>query len=138
LSNQLCCTIDFLICQRLPFNWCVPKSCLKMMAQFRAWIHGLNLRDRLMIFPFIAIYQEMRILAETHHHASEGLVCGIVFGSSAALPFLSPLKLTLLYLLYGRDFFPILQAGLTVPRDFGFFVCAATLFTVMNRADIAL
>jgi hypothetical protein len=63
----------------------------------------------------------MRILAANHHKASQGLVCGMVFGSSAALPFLWPLKLTLLYLL-----------------DFGFFVCAATLFTVMNRADIAL
>jgi hypothetical protein len=111
---------------------------LKMMAQFRDWIHGLNLGDRLMIFPFIVIYQEMRILAKNHHNASQGLVCGMVFGSSAALPFLWPLKLTLLYLLYSSIFFPILEAGLTVPSDFGIFVCAAILFTVMNRADIAL
>jgi hypothetical protein len=109
-----------------------------MMAQFRDCIHGLNLGERLMIFPLIVTYQKMRILAETHHHASEGLVCGMVFGSSAALPFLWPLKLTLLYLLYCSDFSPILQAGLTVPSDFGLFVCAATLFTVMNRVDVAL
>ena len=108
------------------------------MAQFRDWIHGLNLGDRHMIFPFIVIYQEMRILAEKHHNASQGLVCGLVFGSSAALPFLWPLKLTLLYLLYNSVSFPFMEARLTIPSDFGFFVCAAILFTVMNGADIAL
>ena len=109
-----------------------------MMAQLRDWIQGLNLGQRLMIFPLIVMYQEMRILAEDNHNASQGLVCGMLFGASAALPFLSPLKLTLLYLLYCNAFFPILQAGLTVPSVFGLFVCAAILFTVMNGADIAL
>jgi hypothetical protein len=109
-----------------------------MMAQLRDWIQGLNLGQRLMIFPLIVIYQEIRILAEDNHNASQGLVCGMLFGASAALPFLWPLKLTLLYLLYCNAFFPILQAELTVPSDFGLFVCAAILFTVMNGADIAL
>jgi hypothetical protein len=76
------------------------------MAQLRDWIQGLNLGQRLMIFPLIVIYQEMRILAEDNHNASQGLVCGLVFGSSAALPFLGPLKLTLLYLLYYSVSFP--------------------------------
>ncbi len=109
-----------------------------MTAQFRDWIQGFKLGERLMIFPLIVLYQEMRILADTHHNASQGLVCGMLFGSSAALPFLWPLKLTLLLLLYSNDFFPVMQAGLTISSDFGFFVCAAIIFTVMNGADIAL
>jgi hypothetical protein len=94
-----------------------------MMAQLREWIQGLNLDQRLMIFPLIVIYQEMRILAENNHNTSQGLVCGMLFGASAALPFLWPLKLRLLYLLYGNVSFPFMEARLTQQGLWCFRLC---------------
>jgi hypothetical protein len=71
-----------------------------MIGQIRDWFRGLRLGERPMAIPFVVLYQEVRILAESHLSTIKGLVCGMVFGSSAALPFLWPLNLRGLYLLY--------------------------------------
>ncbi len=77
----------------------VPKLSPKMVSHFREWIHSLSLGEQPMVLPFVVLFREVRVLAESHLSISQGLVCGMVFGSSAALPFLWPLKLTRLYLL---------------------------------------
>ncbi|KAE9381865.1 hypothetical protein N431DRAFT_15286 [Stipitochalara longipes BDJ] len=102
-----------------PLHW--PESSLKMGSQFGEWPHGLNIGERPMVFPFVVLFRKMRILAESHLSKLKGLVCGTMFGSSAALPFLYPLDLKGLCLL-----------------DFGFFICSAILFAVLNSAEIAL
>lgn len=83
-------------CEKLPSNW--PRSSLKMMSQIVEWIHGLSIGDRSMVHPVVVLLEELpaaRVISTI-----KVFVCGITFGSSAALPFLYPLELRTLYLMY--------------------------------------
>jgi len=53
-----------------------------------------------MVLPVAALLRKMQNLAKTHLSELKGLVCGTMFGSSAALPILYPFDLKGLYLLY--------------------------------------
>jgi hypothetical protein len=109
-----------------------------MNIQFEERIRGLNIGLGPMVFPFVVLFRKMRGLAESHLSHIKGLVCGSMFGSSAALPFLYPLKLRSLCLLYLVISFRIWKSTLTLYSDFGFFVTSSILFAVLNGPEIAV
>jgi hypothetical protein len=109
-----------------------------MNFQFGEGIHGLNIGQQPMLFPLVVLFRKMRGLAESHLSHIKGLVCGSMFGSSAALPFLYPLKLRGLCLLYLPISFRIWKSRLTLYSDFGFFVASAILFAVLNGPEIVV
>jgi hypothetical protein len=78
-----------------------------MVSQFGEWLSGLNIGERPMMFPFVVLFR--RILAENHLSKLKGLVCGTMFGSAAALPFLYPLDLKGLCLLYSATLSLVIQ-----------------------------
>jgi hypothetical protein len=62
------------------------------------WTNGFNFGDRPAVRPFVVLFGEARKLTE--NVLVKRVACGFLFGSSAGLPFLSPLRLRGLYLLY--------------------------------------
>jgi hypothetical protein len=62
--------------------------------------HGFSFGDQPAARPFIALFGQARKLTENHLSKINGGTCGFLFGSSAGLAFLYPLKLRSLYLLY--------------------------------------
>ena len=79
------CTIDW------------PRPVCKMSSPIG---RGINFGYRPAARPFIALFVEVQKLIQKHSSKINSGTCGFLFGSSASLPFLYPLKLRGLYLLY--------------------------------------
>jgi len=62
--------------------------------------HGFNFGNRPTPRPVIALFSEAQKLGQKYLAKINVATCGFLFGSSAGLPFLYPLKLRGLYLLY--------------------------------------
>jgi hypothetical protein len=72
----------------------------EMDPQLGEQIRGLSFEDRPRVSSFTMGFRKIWSFAERHLSKIKALVCGTMLGSSAALPFLYPLRLKGLCLVY--------------------------------------